>query len=138
MSEASSSSRLLTAFAPASISNVGPGFDILGFAVDGMGDRVTASHRNQPGVEIAEITGDGGRLPTAAEENTAGVAASELLRRAGVTDRGVTLRLAKGMPLGSGLGSSAASAVAGVVAVDSLLEWSLKVAKNKIKGIKIL
>lgn len=117
--------RQITAFAPASVSNVGPGFDILGFAVDGMGDRVTATlrkiGRDEPGVEIAEITGDGGRLPTAASENTAGVAAVELLRRAGVTDQGVSLRLAKGMPLGSGLGSSAASAVAGVVAVDGLL-----------------
>ena len=111
----------VTAFAPASVSNVGPGFDILGFAVDGMGDRVTATLRDQPGVEIAEITGDGGRLPTAASENTAGVAALELLQRAGRTDQGVELRLAKGMPLGSGLGSSAASAVAGVVAVDALL-----------------
>ena len=114
--------RTVTAFAPASVSNVGPGFDILGFAVNGMGDRVTAALGNEPGVDIAEITGDGGRLPTSASENTAGVAALELLQRAGVGDRGVTLRLAKGMPLGSGLGSSAASAVAGVVAVDGLLQ----------------
>ncbi|MDA8017702.1 MAG: homoserine kinase [Thermoanaerobaculia bacterium] len=111
-----------TAFAPASASNVGPGFDILGFAVDGLGDRVTATRRDQPGVEIAEITGDGGRLPTDAAENTAGVAALELLQRAGVTKRGVQLHVAKGMSLGSGLGSSAASAVAAVVAVDAVLE----------------
>lgn len=122
MPDAPNSSQSVTAFAPASVSNVGPGFDILGFAVDGMGDRVTATLRDEPGVDLAEITGDGGRLPTTASENTAGVAALELMRRAGIiTDRGVTLRLAKGMPLGSGLGSSAASAVAGVVAVDSLL-----------------
>lgn len=118
----------VTAFAPASVSNVGPGFDILGFAVDGLGDRVTATFSDKdgdadgdPGVTIAEITGDGGRLPTSAAENTAGVAARELLARTGHSDRSVTLRLAKGMPLGSGLGSSAASAVAGVVAVDALL-----------------
>lgn len=120
----SSAARSVTAFAPASTSNVGPGFDILGFAVDGMGDRVTAAFSTTPGVVITEITGDGGRLPTTASENTAGVAVLELLQRAGVadlTDRGVDLRLTKGMPLGSGLGSSAASAVAGVVAVDALL-----------------
>lgn len=109
------------AFAPASVSNVGPGFDILGFAVDGMGDRVTVTLRDEPGVVIEEITGDGGRLPVEASRNTAGVAAAELLRRAGISDRGVSLRLEKGMPLGSGLGSSAASAVAGAVAVDGLL-----------------
>lgn len=115
-----SSSR--TAFAPATVSNVACGFDVLGFAVDGLGDRVTAEPSETAGVELAEVTGDGGRLPKDAPRNTAGVAALALLDRMKAHDRGVVLRLEKGMPLGSGLGSSAASAVAAAVAVDAALE----------------
>ncbi|MEM9554818.1 MAG: homoserine kinase [Acidobacteriota bacterium] len=110
-----------TSFAPASVSNLACGFDVLGFAVEGLGDRVTASLREAPGVEIEEIHGDGGRLPRDAALNTAGVAARRLLELAGIEDRGVTLRLDKGLPLGSGLGSSAASAVAGAHAAAAAL-----------------
>ena len=108
------------AFAPATVSNLACGFDILGFAVERPGDEVTASRRSEPGVELAEIVGDGGRLPRDPARNTAGVAAQALLTARDET-RGVTLRLRKDMPLASGLGSSAASAAAAVVAVDRLL-----------------
>ncbi len=122
------------AFAPGSVSNVGPGFDVFGFAVDGVGDTVEARRREQPGVVLTDITGDGGRLPREAERNTAGIAALQLLRAArermqleGASSElpGVELTLHKGMPLASGLGSSAASAVAAVVAVDALLGTTL-------------
>jgi homoserine kinase len=108
------------AFAPATVSNVACGFDVLGFAVDGPGDLVAAEERAEPGVIIASLTGDGGRLPRETERNTAGVAARALLERAGLSHRGVALSIEKRMPLASGLGSSAASAVAAAVAVDAL------------------
>jgi homoserine kinase len=109
----------VTAFAPATVSNVACGFDVLGFALDEPGDQVTA--RLMPGgVRIDEITGDDGRLPLDAARNTAGVAVLALLAKLG-DRRGVALSIRKGLPLSSGLGGSAASAAAAVVAVDALL-----------------
>src|SRR3954465_12199771 len=109
----------ITAFAPATVSNVACGFDVLGFALEAPGDEVTA--RLAPaGVTIDDILGDDGRLPRDAAKNPAGVAAQALLTHLGER-RGVALTIRKGLPLSSGLGGSAASAVAAVVAVDSLL-----------------
>src|SRR5262245_57310601 len=109
----------VTAFAPATVSNVACGFDVLGFALHEPGDSVTATWA-PGGVHIADISGDAGRLPREAKRNTAGVAAEALLRRVGET-RGVSLSIVKGLPLSSGLGGSAASAAAAVVAVDALI-----------------
>jgi homoserine kinase len=112
----------VTAFAPATVSNVACGFDVLGFALEAPGDEVTASFipgAAEPLVTIVEIQGDSGRLPREASLNTAGVAAKALLARLN-EPRGVALAIRKGLPLASGLGSSAASAVAAVVAVDAL------------------
>jgi homoserine kinase len=108
----------VTAFAPATVSNVACGFDVLGFALATPGDEVTA-RLTDAGVTIDGITGDGGRLPLSAERNTAGVAAQALLTATGER-RGVALTIRKGLPLASGLGGSAASAAAAVVAVDAL------------------
>ena len=116
-----SASAACRAFAPATVSNVACGFDVLGFAVAGPGDLVTAERRDEPGVVIAALEGDGGRLPREVERNTAGVAVRALLERAGAGGLGVALSIEKKMPLASGLGSSAASAVAAVVAADALL-----------------
>ena len=110
----------VTAFAPATVSNVACGFDVLGFALDAPGDEVTAS-LGPAGVRIADILGDQGRLPRDATKNTAGVAAQALLTLLG-EKRGVVLSIRKGLPLSSGLGGSAASAVAAVVAVDGLCD----------------
>jgi len=109
----------VTAFAPATVSNVACGFDVLGFALDEPGDEVTAT-LTPCGVQIAGIEGDGGRLPREAARNTAGVAALALLTTLGER-RGVALTIRKGLPLSSGLGGSAASAAAAVVAVNALL-----------------
>jgi homoserine kinase len=110
----------VTAFAPATVSNVACGFDVLGFALASPGDEVTA--RIAPaGVHIDDIVGDDGRLPRDAAKNTAGVAAHALLTAAG-EHRGVALSIRKGLPLASGLGGSAASAAAAVVAVDALFD----------------
>src|SRR6266404_3639245 len=110
----------VTAFAPATVSNVACGFDVLGFALHEPGDEVTAAFAPHGGVQIADIAGDAGRLSRDAGKNTASVAAKALLDRLGER-RGVTLTIRKGLPLSSGLGGSAASAVAAVVAVDGLL-----------------
>lgn len=108
----------VTAFAPATVSNLACGFDVLGFPLEAPGDEVTA--RVIPsGVQIDDILGDGGRLPRDAARNTASVAVRALLDAFGVP-RGVALMLRKGLPLSSGLGGSAASAAAAVVAVDGL------------------
>lgn len=111
----------VTAFGPATVSNVACGFDVLGFALGMPGDQVTARLSPVAGVRIVEIVGDSGRLPRDAARNTAGVAASALLTRIGER-RGIELSIRKGLPLSSGLGGSAASAVAAVVAVDAVLD----------------
>lgn len=126
--------KMARAFAPASVSNIACGFDILGFALqsesgEGPGDVVTASERGGHGaVRIVAIVGDEGRLPLEAERNTAAVAARALLDGE-APGAAVDLEIEKRMPLESGLGSSAASAVAAVVAVDALLGLELTPAK---------
>jgi homoserine kinase len=111
---------MIAAYAPATVSNVACGFDVLGFALDEPGDVVVAGPREEPGVAIVAIHGDGGRLSLDPSRNTAGAAALALLESL-ETIRGVTLTLHKGLPLASGVGSSGASAVAAVVAVNELL-----------------
>ena len=109
-----------TAFAPASSGNVAIGFDILGFAVDALGDRVTVSRTDRPGVTISGITGVAGELPSNPAQNTAGrslLAMQEALQ----PGFGFDMHIEKGIPLGSGLGGSAASAVGAVVAANALL-----------------
>ncbi|HEY8401477.1 MAG TPA: homoserine kinase [Cytophagaceae bacterium] len=112
-------------FAPATVANVACGFDVLGFAVDSPGDEVTLKLTSKSGVKITSITGDDGRLPKDTERNTAGVAVTRFLRHIN-EDKGIEISLNKKMPLGSGLGSSAASAVAGVFAVNELLGRPMK------------
>jgi homoserine kinase len=108
------------AFAPASMGNVGVGFDIMGMAFREPGDIVRVERRESRGVVICAIEGDGGALPLEASRNTAGVAVQALLDMIGA-DCGISMIIKKGLPLASGLGSSAASAVAAVVATNALL-----------------
>lgn len=108
-----------TAYAPATVANLGPGFDVLGLALASPGDRVTVEHSSSPGVTLKAITGHSDSLPLDPARNTACIAASYVLRQI-APEAGVTLTLEKGLPLASGLGSSAASAVAGAVAVNAL------------------
>jgi homoserine kinase len=109
-----------TAFAPASVGNVAIGFDIIGFAVDALGDRVTLTRRTAPGVEISAVRGIAGELPREPRDNTAGRALLAL-QEAVRPDFGFRIEIDKGIPLGSGLGGSAASAVGAVVAANALL-----------------
>ncbi|HKD55057.1 MAG TPA: homoserine kinase [Steroidobacteraceae bacterium] len=109
-----------TAFAPASVGNVAIGFDIMGFSIEPLGDRVTVTRRSAPGVEITAVRGVTGGLPRDARDNTAGRALLAMHEALGL-DFGFALEIDKGIPLGSGLGGSAASAVGAVVAANALL-----------------
>ncbi|MBA4302355.1 MAG: homoserine kinase [Cyclobacterium sp.] len=108
------------AFAPATVANVSCGFDILGFAIDAMGDVVEVQLKDGPGLRVISIEGDGGRLPYEVEKNTCTVAIQAMLDELG-QEVGMNIMLKKGLPLGSGMGSSAASAVAALVAANHLL-----------------
>jgi homoserine kinase len=109
------------AFAPATVANVACGFDIFGFAIEEPGDVVELRRCDKPGIVITDIIGDEGRLPRNAEKNAVTVVMLRLLEHLGIQDLGCEVVLHKNMPLGSGMGSSAASAVAGVVAMNELL-----------------
>ncbi len=125
-----------TAFAPASVGNVAVGFDVLGHAVGALGDRVRATRRAEPGVVIRSITGVVRDLPLAAEKNTAGMAVLTMQRELELPF-GFELDIEKGIPLGSGLGGSAASAVAAVVAAAALVDEPLdrlRLLKFAMKG----
>jgi len=116
--------RIASAFAPATVGNVGVGFDILGHAFPALGDCVRAERVLRPGVHISSITGVDCELPTEAERNTAGKAVLSLIGSA-QPSFGIELAIEKGIPIGSGLGGSAASAVAAVVAANQLLDSPL-------------
>ncbi len=117
--------KLIRATAPPTIANLAVGFDILGLAVQGDGDIVSARFSEEPGLRIDNISGDGGKLSLNIESNTisAGVKVmlDDLKENAPGFDKGIVLSLEKRMPLGSGMGSSASSAAASVVAVNELL-----------------
>lgn len=116
-------------FAPASVSNVACGFDVMGFAIDEPGDELVLRLTEEPGVRIKKITGDGGRLPLEAALNTAGAPVIAMLNALNCRS-GIELEIHKKMPLGSGLGSSAASAVAAAFGINEILEAGL--TKNEL------
>lgn len=123
-------SEQVTAFAPASIGNIAVGFDMLGLALEGVGDRVKARRTEEPGVSVANVYGLDGEphpyLSTDPDHNTASIAAKALWNDYG-DDGGVEISVYKGVPLQSGMGSSAASAVAAAVAVNELIGTPLPV-----------
>ena len=108
-------------FAPATVANVVCGFDVLGFAVNAPGDEVVMRLVDKPGVTITKIEGDNGKLPLAAEKNTVSASVQHYLKHVDRTDVGVEIELYKKMPIGSGLGSSSASTVAGLYAINKLM-----------------
>jgi len=128
----------VTSFAPATIANVSCGFDIFGFAVNSPGDKVSLKLIDSPGVIITKIHGDNGKLPLQANLNTAGVAAIEFLQKF-KPEAGLEIEIFKQMPLGSGMGSSAASAAATLFGLNymfdniaseiQLIEFALKAEK---------
>jgi len=129
----------ITVFAPATVSNVGCGFDTMGFALHQPGDIVSLKLRSDKQVRITKITGDGGVLPTDIKKNTATVAILEFLKNYD-KNIGVDVEIRKKMPIGSGLGSSAASSVAGVYGLNKLLDnpfTEIQVLDFAIKGESI-
>ncbi|KAI4323696.1 hypothetical protein L6164_023281 [Bauhinia variegata] len=128
------------AFAPATIANLGPGFDFLGCAVDGLGDFVSISvdpHVRPGEISISGIYGDNvKKLSKNPLYNCAGIAAIEVMKMLGVRSVGLSLSLEKGLPLGSGLGSSAASAAAAAVAVNGIFGNKLGVDELVLAGLK--
>jgi homoserine kinase len=112
----------VTAFAPGGVGNVGPGLDILGLAVAGLGDEVRAAW--SAGTGITMLDPGHADLPADAHRHTAGLAAHAVVSAAGADlggKRGIGLTVRKGLPLCGGQGGSAASAVASAVAVNALL-----------------
>jgi homoserine kinase len=114
------------AFSPGSVGNIGVGFDIIGHSISGIGDIATVHLIGEPIVRIKEIRGTVTDLPLEAERNTAGAALISL-RAALDLPFGFEVELDKGIPLGSGLGGSAASCVAALVAANALLDEPLDV-----------
>lgn len=108
-------------FAPATVANVVCGYDVLGFAVNAPGDEVIMRFRDEPGVIITKISGDEGRLPYDPAKNTVSLSVQHFLNHIGRADIGVEIELYKKMPIGSGLGSSSASTVAGLFAINTLM-----------------
>jgi homoserine kinase len=115
-------------FAPASLANLGPGFDSLGVALEGLGDTIEARRTETPGVKIIEMTGEKANIPEDPARNCAGRAAETVIKQLkgkASKEAGLEMKLHKGLPQGSGLGSSAASAVAGAVAAHLLFGSAL-------------
>lgn len=108
------------ASAPASIGNIGVGFDVLGLAFDAVRDRVTAHRDPGPGIRLGTVSGLVDTLPASINDNCALAAAQSVLERSGAKT-GLRIDIEKGVPLSAGMGGSAASAVAAAGAVNALL-----------------
>jgi len=119
--------RRVTAFAPASVGNVAVGFDVLGQAIQGVGDTVTVEQVSEEGIRVVEVTGCVTRLPVSPRRNTAAAAIKAMADDLGI-ETGFEITTEKGIPLASGMGGSAASAVAAVVAVNQMLKIPMAVA----------
>ncbi len=127
-------------FAPASVANVAVGYDILGFALEEPGDQVLVREGSKPGLTIAEIRGAKGKLPYDVTKNTATYGALQLLKDIGEENAPIEMVIHKKMPFGSGMGSSAASAVAGVYAVNAFMKTGLtkrEILKYAVQGEEI-
>jgi homoserine kinase len=122
-------SKSIKVFAPASVSNVGPGFDLMGFALEHPGDEIIVTRKSRSGILIRKISGDGNVLPKNPKLNTTTVAIKSLLDKYKLSE-GLEIEIRKKMGIGSGLGSSAASSVGGVFAVNKLLD--LKLTKDEL------
>ncbi|MFC2079868.1 homoserine kinase [Bacteroidota bacterium] len=116
----------VTVYCPATVSNVGPGFDLLGFALEEPGDELIVRRNNEGKLKIIDLSGAG--LPEDPKKNIAAISANALLEDTG-TDAGFDIVFTKKIKPGSGIGSSAASCVAAVVGLNELLDTPLSTAE---------
>ncbi len=131
--------RKIKIFSPASVTNVGSGFDTFGFALNSPGDELTLTITNKPRITIKKILGDGEKLPKDINKNTATVSLLAMMKEL-KPEFGVEIELHKKMPFCSGLGSSAASSVASVYALNCLLKKSFdkkELLRFALEGEKI-
>jgi homoserine kinase len=119
--------RQARAFSPGSVGNIGVGFDILGHPLSGIGDTATVRVLDAPTVRIAAVRGVcADEVPLEPARNTAG-AALIALREALALPFGFEVELDKGLPLAAGMGGSAASCVAALLAANALLDAPLAI-----------
>lgn len=124
--------KTVTAFAPATVANVAVGFDLLGFAFGVIGDEVSLTQTASRAVKIIEINGSVKgieALPREAAKNTATVGLLKLTQEHQL-DFGFEVKIRKGISLGSGMGGSAASAVAAIVAANAFLQKKLSLEEQ--------
>jgi homoserine kinase len=129
----------ITVFAPASVGNLACGFDSMGLAITNPGDIITLEKNSERRLIIREITGDNGKLSYDIKKNTASVAIHSFLEEHKIK-QGFNIYLQKNMAMGSGLGSSAASAVAGVYAAAMLIDNRLskpELIRHAMEGERI-
>jgi len=112
-------------FAPASVANVAVGYDILGFPIHGLGDEIIIKAGKVKGLTLSTIHGNR-RLSKDITKNVAGYCAQLVLEHLGLSNEPIEIELFKNMPIGTGLGSSAASCVAGAYAVNEYFDRPLK------------
>ena len=105
-------------FCPASVANVSCGFDVLGFCLNGIGDEIIIRKSSNKGLNISRITG--AKLPFDPKKNVATIAASAILKNFNL-DYGFDFEIKKNIKPGSGIGSSAASAVGAVYGINKLI-----------------
>ena len=115
--------RKVTAFAPATCANVAVGFDILGFPFKELGDQVTLERHDFPGIRV-KILGDINALPLDPNKNVASAVIQRFCHDHQL-DCHFTVSIQKGIPIGSGMGGSAASAVAALTALNDFLSIPL-------------
>jgi homoserine kinase len=116
----------LKVIAPASLSNLACGFDVLGMALTITGDEIIGHLSDRPGVRIKTITGHKKNIPLQEDQNIAAVTARALLHHLGDHHTGIELKIHKNIPAGSGMGSSASSACAAAVLVNELTGANLE------------
>lgn len=125
----------ISVFAPATVANVAVGFDILGFPFDSVGDVITVTKIDRPEVVISAITGTTEIIPLDASKNVSGVVLIELMKQLNLS-HGFEISIHKGIPLGSGMGGSAASSVGALVAANEWLGNPL--TKNELLKLSLL
>lgn len=128
-------SKSIKVIAPATVSNVGPGFDIMGFAINTPVEKMTVRITDKPGIKILKISGDKSGLPFDVKKNTAAVAVTHMLSNLQLKI-GIEIEIRKMIISGSGLGSSAASAVAAPFALNELLDRPF--SKNELMEFALL